>query len=80
MIVRRDMVGDLHELLRSQMRRRQDAAVGSVAYHGEEERVLACERGELGWLSRQKNPPAEPGALRMGPLEAISGPLLGPDM
>ena len=54
MIVRRDEMGDLDEPLRSQMRRRQDAAVGAVAYHGEKERVLASQHGEVGWLSREQ--------------------------
>ncbi len=53
MIVRRDEMGDLDELLRSQMRRRQNAAVGTVAYHGEKERVLASQHGEVGWPSRE---------------------------
>src|SRR5215510_13441427 len=54
MIVRRDETRDLDEPLRRQMRRGQDAAVGTVADHGEKQRVLAGQHGEAGWPSREQ--------------------------
>ncbi len=53
-VVRGKALADLDEALGQEMACRQDAAVGAVGHHGEEQRVLAGQHREAGRLAGQE--------------------------